>query len=68
MKVFVVMGNDFPDAVYTTETDAELHCRRKRDEEKALWAQAHPHRSANSYLARVRWYVRAFTLQGEATL
>lgn len=31
MKVFVVMGNDFPDAVFAKEADAEAYCESKRD-------------------------------------
>jgi hypothetical protein len=32
MKVFVVMGNDFPSAVFTTITAAEKYCDAKREE------------------------------------
>lgn len=28
--VWVVMGNDYPDAVFTSETEAEAYCFQKR--------------------------------------
>lgn len=29
-KVFVVMGNDYPDAVFDTEAAAEAYCAKQR--------------------------------------
>ena len=36
MKVYVVMGNDFPDAVYAKEADARAYCefRKQKDTEE----------------------------------
>lgn len=30
LVAYVVMGNDFPDAVFSTEDDAEKHCRDQK--------------------------------------
>lgn len=35
MKVYVIMGNDFPEAVFKNEKDAEEFCEGKREEDKA---------------------------------
>lgn len=35
MKIWVVMGNDFPDAVFDTEAGAKQYCKDKRDANKA---------------------------------
>lgn len=34
MKVYVVMGNDFPDSVFKEEKDAETYCDEKRKANK----------------------------------
>ncbi len=34
--VYVVMGNDYPDAVFTTASAAELYCARKRAEPESM--------------------------------
>lgn len=34
MEVYVVMGNDFPDSVFTNEKDAEIYCQKRQDENK----------------------------------
>jgi hypothetical protein len=34
MMVYVVMGNDYPDAVFSTEEAAEAYCEKKRQAEK----------------------------------
>jgi hypothetical protein len=34
MKVYVVMGNDFPDCVFSTEKSAEEYCVKKKLENK----------------------------------
>lgn len=49
--VFVIMGNDFPDRVYTDEAEADAYVTRKNAEDKAEY----PHR-------RVFWRVYAEAL------
>ncbi|TDR34709.1 hypothetical protein [Aquamicrobium defluvii] len=56
MKVFVVMGNDFPAAVFTTEQAAQLCC----EEESAK----NEKRKRDGYGA-IYWRVYSFDLQGE---
>jgi hypothetical protein len=34
VKVFVVMGNDYPDAVFSTLELAETYCKKKRDQHR----------------------------------
>lgn len=34
MQVFVVMGNDYPDAVFNTEKAANDYCARRKAENK----------------------------------
>jgi hypothetical protein len=52
-KVFVVMGNDFPDAVFDNKTTAEEYCSLKS-------------RGAHKHARRIYWRVYEFTLnQGE---
>lgn len=34
MKVYVVMGNDFPDCVFSTEAAAEAYCESKKAERR----------------------------------
>lgn len=52
MKVWVVMGNDFPDAVFFTKASAEAYCERKRDEPKI-----------DPYHARIYWRHYEFEVQ-----
>jgi hypothetical protein len=35
VKVYLVMGNDFPEAVFTTREAAEAYCDRQKDRDKA---------------------------------
>jgi hypothetical protein len=51
-KVYVVMGNDFPDAVFDSEAAAEAYCETKRDE-KRPWTRT------------IYWRVYEFTLNPE---
>lgn len=52
MKTFVVMGNDFPDAVFASEDLAEAYCVEQR---KLNGKNTTPH---------IYWKVYAFDLQG----
>jgi hypothetical protein len=52
MRVFVVMSNDYPDAVYINEGAADSYAKRKNDEDKAEY----PHR-------RIFWRVHPFELK-----
>ena len=36
MKVYVVMGNDDPDCVFSTEKAAEAYCDRRRAEKQGV--------------------------------
>lgn len=52
MKVFVVMGNDFPDSVFDSEDAAEAACDSKRAERE---------RSPTGHRA-IYWRIYEFTL------
>jgi hypothetical protein len=52
MKVFVVMGNDFPDAVFDNEAAAENYCVGKRGNYKE-----------GSGIGRIYWRIYEFELQ-----
>lgn len=49
MRIFVVMANDYPDSVFSTERDAEAYCTKQRD-------------APSSQLRRIYWRVYEFTL------
>lgn len=49
MKVFVVMGNDFPDSVWDTEEAAEKYCEAQRNDK--------------NYSPRIYWRVYEFTVR-----
>jgi hypothetical protein len=36
-KVYVVMGNDFPDAIFSTQAGAEQYCEKKKSENKHIY-------------------------------
>jgi hypothetical protein len=36
MKVYVVMGNDYPDCVFSTEKKAEAYCDKRRAEKSGV--------------------------------
>jgi hypothetical protein len=55
-KVFVVMGNDFPAAVFTTEQAAEDYCVDQREETEAK-------RKRGEGSGRIYWRVYPFDLQ-----
>jgi hypothetical protein len=58
MKVYVVMGNDFPEAVFSTEIEAEKLCERRRFEEG-------PKPPKGYRVPRIYWRVYPFELDGE---
>jgi len=51
MKIYVVMGNDYPDAVFTNEVVAERYCMTKRAEDLLLYVSP-----------RIDWRVYPFDL------
>lgn len=55
MKVYIVMGNDYPDAVFTTEAAAATYCSDKSAETPKL---------PGSRVPRIYWRWYAFELQG----
>lgn len=58
MQVYVVMGNDFPDAVFDSEAAAEAYCEARRGSGQATtWNTA----------ARIYWRVYEFELQTATT-
>lgn len=59
-SVHVVMGNDFPAAVYALEADAEAHCERERQRPEAI---AHKKQYGSN---RIHWRVYTFPLQASA--
>lgn len=56
MKVYVIMGNDFPECVFDTEEKAEAFCteRKKLDEAE---------RKTPGYGRRIYWRVYEFEVQ-----
>lgn len=57
MKVYVVMGNDYPDSVFNTEEAAEAYCQKRKNE------PGNKHDLGNSY--RIYWRVYEFDLRRE---
>jgi hypothetical protein len=55
MKVYVVMGNDFPEAVFSKEKDAEAFCAEKVGKK--------PHKGLPA--AHVHWRTYEFKLDRE---
>lgn len=55
--VFVVMGNDFPSAVFSTEKLADDYCAKRREIERQDF---HPTYSGEQYHTRVHWRVYEF--------
>ena len=51
LKVYVVMGNDYPKCVFTTEAVADKFCADKKAEQKA------------NHGPRIYWRVYGFPLQ-----
>lgn len=54
MKVWVLMGNDYPEAVFASEEAAEAEVKRRMDEQRAVkpkWAAP-----------RIYWRTYAFDL------
>lgn len=60
MKVFVVMGNDYPDAVFTSNEAAEAYCCAKRSDD--VLAQPKGGMMHGS-VPRIYWRVYAFDLR-----
>lgn len=56
MKVWVIMGNDFPDAVRLTKAEADAYVAEKQAEDAAS-------RPAG-YAARIYWRAYEFDLPG----
>lgn len=53
MKVWVIMGNDYPDAVFDSKTEAEAYCTRKTV-------------SAPQTRRKIYWRAYEFTVQSTA--
>lgn len=53
MKVFVVMGNDYPDSVWRNEKEAEEYCELKKSD-KTTQTMGH---------ARIYWRTYEFKLR-----
>lgn len=57
MKVFVVMGNDYPDAVFWHESAANRYVEDKKREDKVR------QRDAGTIFSRIYWRVYDFELR-----
>lgn len=57
-KVYIVMGNDYPAAVFSDKKIAEAYCYKKKKEEK-------PHESAVWKGTQIYWRSYEFTLDAE---
>ncbi len=60
--VFVVMGNDFPEAVFTDCIQAQAFADRKRDEDSPITTRLQP-----ACAHRIYWRVTPFELDQHAT-
>ena len=54
MKVYVIMGNDYPDAVFRRKDEAEAYVEKKKKEDEIQQRQGH---------GRIYWRVYDFDLQ-----
>lgn len=64
MKVYVVMGNDYPSAVFTDERDAEAACKRLMDEQREKHeAEDARFGKKTHYTPRIYWRYYGFELQ-----
>jgi hypothetical protein len=59
MKVFVIMGNDYPVAVFKDETAAEMFCEKKKAERERL--------TRDGFEPRIYWRYYEFNLNEEKT-
>lgn len=41
MKVYVIMGNDYPECVYAKKTDADAYVEDKKREQKKMTPEQH---------------------------
>jgi hypothetical protein len=55
MIVYVIMGNDYPDSVFTSENKAKVYVKRKNAKDKKEF----PH-------CRIFWRLYPFDLDGKA--
>jgi hypothetical protein len=55
VRVFVVMGNDYPDSVFASEADAEAYIQQKKDE------PGNRHEHGGGY--RIYWRAYEFELR-----
>lgn len=55
--VFVVMGNDYPDAVFEEEYDAQYFCASKENEDRDNYKSEHGHKGPGfaRYVPRIYW-------------
>lgn len=58
MKVWVVMGNDFPDAVFVSREAAEEYCAKERVDEADQRI-----RNGDKFGPRIHWRTYEFELQ-----
>lgn len=65
--VYVVMGNDFPEAVFADKGEAERFAKEKMDSQKAKHAEEDARFGRKTfYTPRVFWRVYAFPLRQPA--
>lgn len=64
MKVYVVMGNDYPSAVFADEGDAKAACQRLMDEQREKHeAEDKRFGKKTHYTPRIFWRHYGFDLQ-----
>lgn len=64
IKVFVVVGNDYPDGVLSSEEAADDLCSQRNDNAHEERAQALRDRRPCEQWATVRWSIHEFVLDG----
>lgn len=59
-KVYVIMGNDFPSAVFDSEEKAEAHVAEMREQDKVRHQKENP---GMYYSPRIHWRHYEFELK-----
>jgi hypothetical protein len=63
MIAYVVMGNDYPDAVFSQSEEAAAYCTKQREKE-----EERNKREGRKFYAKIYWRVWAFEIDQKITL
>lgn len=67
MKVFVIMGNDFPAAVVANQAAADALIAKREKEEREELIRHHGEKLGKLYGPRIHWRSYEFELQSATT-